>query len=112
VSTKLISCGGVFDPDFFGVGLHSASLLDDDRDSLGELGGIASFFGDNLDAAITVIFENNGDADVDKDVGDFLHFPDPTAQDNNNGSRFNVSIFFLTNVCFFYASFHGGLTIV
>ncbi len=86
MSTKSIFCGGVFDPDFFRDGLHSASFLDDNRDSLGKLGGIASFFGDDLDAAVTAIFEDDGDADVDKDVGDFLHFPDPTARDNDNES--------------------------
>jgi hypothetical protein len=49
-------------------------------------------FKDNLDAAVAAIFEDNGVANVDEDNGDLTHFPDTTAQDSNEGSRYDVSI--------------------
>jgi hypothetical protein len=70
------------------------------------------FFEDDLDAAFAAIFEDNGVANVDEDDGDLTRFPDTTAQDTNEGSRYDVSIFFLTDVCFCHASFCSGLTIV
>jgi hypothetical protein len=58
------------------------------------------FFEDNLDAAIAAIFEDNGVANVDEDDGDLTRFPDTTARDSNEGSWYNVSIFFLPMFAF------------
>ncbi len=52
------------------------------------------FFKDNLDAAIAVIFKDDGVANVDEDDRDLTQFPDTTERDSSKGSRYDVSILF------------------